>query len=68
MLFVFYMVTLGYRNTCAVDYTNALVFQMLSSTVCTPLEARNPGLPTGTLHKRSQKQVHVQSSKLETLN
>lgn len=59
---------LGYHHTCAVEYANNLIFQMLSSTFCAPLEARNPGLLTGTLHKHSQNQVPVLSSKLDTLN
>lgn len=42
------MVTLRHHHTCAADYTIALVSQMLSSIVCAPLEARNPGLLTGT--------------------
>lgn len=62
------MVILGYHHTRAADCTNAWIFPMLSSTVCAPLEARNPGLLTGSSHKHSQKQVPAQSSKLDTLD
>lgn len=40
------VVSSGYHHTYAADYTNTLVFHMLSGTIRAPLKAWNPGLLT----------------------